>query len=180
FAPGSEGQKIQALYGTFMDWDKRNADGFNPIKNDLARIDGLKSIAALQKFLIEATKTGDNPFYAWRVSAELKNSNMNAVYFGGPSLGLGRDYYQKESESNTKTLAECVSYISRRRTESGHKNAGRTSHQLVDSEKKLARNLLTNEQSRDANLRYNPRTGAELPRLVKNISLADYLNKAGV
>src|SRR5690606_14712087 len=39
FPPGSEGQKIQALYGTFMDWDKRNADGINPIKNDLARIE---------------------------------------------------------------------------------------------------------------------------------------------
>src|SRR5690606_28246611 len=37
FAPGSEGQKIQALYGTFMDWDKRNADGINPIKADLAK-----------------------------------------------------------------------------------------------------------------------------------------------
>ncbi len=180
FAPGSEGQKIQALYGTFMDWDKRNADGINPIKNDLARIDGLKSIADLQKFLIEATKTGDNPFYAWRVGADLKNSNMNAVYFGGPSLGLGRDYYQKESESNTKTLAEYKNYISQLLTETGHKNAVQTANQVVDFEKKLAQNLLTNEQNRDANLRYNPKTVAELPKLVKNINLADYLNKAGV
>ena len=180
FPPGSEGQKIQALYGTFMDWDKRNADGINPIKNDLARIDGLKSIADLQKFLIEATKTGDNPFYAWRVGADLKNSNMNAVYFGGPSLGLGRDYYQKESESNTKTLAEYKNYISQLLTETGHKNAVQTANQVVDFEKKLAQNLLTNEQNRDANLRYNPKTVAELPKLVKNINLADYLNKAGV
>lgn len=37
FAPGSEGQKIQNLYGTFMDWDKRNADGINPIKGDLQK-----------------------------------------------------------------------------------------------------------------------------------------------
>src|SRR5690606_33290355 len=180
FAPGSEGQKIQALYGTFMDWDKRNADGINPIKNDLGRIDGLKSIADLQKFLIEATKTGDNPFYAWRVGADLKNSNMNAVYFGGPSLGLGRDYYQKESESNTKTLAEYKNYISQLLTETGHKNAVQAANQVVDFEKKLAQNLLTNEQNRDANLRYNPKTVAELPKLVKNINLADYLNKAGV
>ncbi len=180
FAPGSEGQKIQALYGTFMDWDKRNADGINPIKSDLAKIDALKSIADLQKYLIEATKTGDNPFYAWRVGPDLKNSNMNAVYFGGPSLGLGRDYYQKESESNTKTLAEYKNYVSQLLTETGHKNAVQTAGQVVDFEKKLAQNLLTNEQNRDANLRYNPKTVAELPKLVKNINLADYLNKAGV
>lgn len=180
FAAGSEGQKIQALYGTFMDWDKRNADGLNPIKGDLAKIDAIKSIADLQKYLIEATKSGDNPFYAWRVGPDLKNSNMNAVYFGGPSLGLGRDYYQKESESNTKTLAEYKNYVSQLLTEAGHQNAVQTAGKFVDFEKKLAQNLLTNEQNRDANLRYNPKTVAELPQLVKNINLADYLNKVGV
>lgn len=180
FAPGSEGQKIQALYGTFMDWDKRNADGLNPIKGDLAKIDAIKSISDLQKYLIEATKSGDNPFYAWRVGPDLKNSNMNAVYFGGPSLGLGRDYYQKESESNTKTLAEYKNYVSQLLTEAGHQNALQTAGKVVDFEKKLAQNLLTNEQNRDANLRYNPKTIAELPQLVKNINLADYLNKVGV
>lgn len=180
FAAGSEGQKIQALYGTFMDWDKRNADGLNPIKGDLAKIDAINSIADLQKYLIEATKSGDNPFYAWRVGPDLKNSNMNAVYFGGPSLGLGRDYYQKESESNTKTLAEYKNYVSQLLTEAGHQNAVQTAGKVVDFEKKLAQNLLTNEQNRDANLRYNPKTVAELPQLVKNINLADYLNKVGV
>ena len=79
FSQGSEGHKIQALYGTFMNWDKRNADGIAPIKADLAKIDQLKTIADLQKYLIEATKTGDNPLYAWRVGADLKNSKMNAV-----------------------------------------------------------------------------------------------------
>src|SRR5690606_21967900 len=106
FAAGSEGQKIQALYGTFMNWDKRNADGINPIKDDLKKIDRVKTVSDLQKDMIDATKTGDNPLYAWRVGLDLKNSKMNAVYFGGPSLGLGRDYYQKESASNSATLAE--------------------------------------------------------------------------
>ncbi|MBO6201289.1 MAG: M13 family peptidase, partial [Chryseobacterium sp.] len=31
FENGSEGQKIQALYQTYMDMNKRNADGLNPI-----------------------------------------------------------------------------------------------------------------------------------------------------
>ena len=50
FPQGSEGQKIQALYGSFMDWDKRNADGINPIKADLAKIDQIKNVAQLQKY----------------------------------------------------------------------------------------------------------------------------------
>ncbi|MBU4538474.1 MAG: M13 family metallopeptidase [Weeksellaceae bacterium] len=180
FAPGSEGQKIQALYGTFMDWDKRNADGINPIKADLAKIDKIKSVADLQKYLIEATKTGDNPFYAWRVGADMKNSVMNAVYLGGPSLGLGRDYYQKENEANTKTLAEYKNYVAQLFTVLGYQNADQTAQRVVAFEKQLANDLLTNEQNRDANLRYNPKTVAELPALVKNINLPNYLSAAGV
>ncbi|MBW8362865.1 MAG: M13 family metallopeptidase [Kaistella sp.] len=180
FTPGSEGQKIQDLYGTFMDWNKRNADGISPIKADLAKIDNLKSISDLQKYLIEATKTGDNPFYGWGVRADMKNSVMNAVYLGGPGLGLGRDYYQKENEANTKTLNEYKNYVAQLFTVLGDANADQTAQRVVAFEKQLANYLLTNEQNRDANLRYNPKTVAELPALVKNINLADYLQKAGV
>ena len=66
---GTEGKKIQDLYASFMNWDKRNADGINPIKADLAKIDAIKTVADLQNYLVEATPTGDNLFYMWRVSS---------------------------------------------------------------------------------------------------------------
>ena len=180
FTQGSEGQKIQALYGSFMDWDKRNADGISPIKADLTKIDQIKTVAQLQKYLIDATKTGDNPFYAWRVGADMKDSNMNAVYFGGPSLGLGRDYYQKENEANTKTLNEYKNYVAQLFTVLGDSKADQTAQRVVAFEKRLANDLLTNEQNRDANLRYNPKSVAELPALVKNVDLKGYLSSVGV
>lgn len=180
YTAGSEGQKIQSLYGTYMDWDKRNADGLNPIKNDLKKIDDVKSVAELQKYLTEATKTGDNPFYAWRVGADMKNSVMNAVYLGGASLGLGRDYYQKENEANTKTLAQYKSYLAELFYIMGEKNPEQSAQRVVAFEKKLAQDLLTNEQNRDANLRYNLRTLPELSKTVKNVNLPKYLTDAGV
>ena len=180
FEPGSEGQKIQNLYGTFMDWDKRNVDGIAPIKNDLQKIENIKSISDLQKYLADATKTGNNPFYAWRVGADMKNSVMNAVYFGGASLGLGRDYYQKENEANAKTLVEYKNYLSQLFEVLGYKNADQTAQRVVAFEKQLASNLLTNEQNRDANLRYNPKTLPELSKLVKSIDLPKYLATEGV
>ncbi|WP_226064142.1 M13 family metallopeptidase [Kaistella polysaccharea] len=180
FAAGSEGQKIQNLYGTYMDWDKRNADGLSPIKNDLQKIDNIKTIGDLQNYLTQATKTGDNPFYAWRVGADMKNSVMNAVYLGGASLGLGRDYYQKENEANTKTLGEYKNYLTQIFEAIGSKNADQSAQRVVNFEKKLAQDLLTNEQNRDANLRYNPKTIPELSKLVSNINLPKYLSDAGV
>lgn len=180
FASYSEGEKIQALYGTFINWDKRNAEGINPIKSQLTKIDAIKNVKDLQKYLIEATPSGDNPFYGWRVGADLKNSVMNAVYLGGPSLGLGKDYYQKVNEANTKTLAEYKNYVAKLETVLGNKNPDVTAQQIVDFEKKLAQDLLTLEQGRDANLRYNPKTVEELKPLVKNVNLPDYLKTVGV
>lgn len=180
FENGSEGQKIQALYETYMDMNKRNADGLNPIKSDLAKIDAIKNLSDLQKYLTEATRRGENAFYGWGVDGDLKNSKMNAVYLGDASFGLGRDYYQKESPKNAETIAEYKKYVAKVLTEIGYKNADAVASQIVDFEKKMAKTLLTNEQIRDANLQYNPKTLPELKTLVKNVNLAKYLTDAGV
>ena len=180
FATGSEGQKIQALYQTYMDMNKRNADGLNPIKGDLAKIDGIKNLADLQKYLIDATKRGDNSFYEWGVDGDLKNSKMNAVYLGDASLGLGRKKKKKDSPKNTETIEEYKKYVAQVLTEIGYKNSAAVAGQIVDFEKKIAQTLLTNEQIRDSNLQYNPKTLPELKALVKNIDLPQYLAAVGV
>ncbi|MPT31462.1 MAG: M13 family peptidase, partial [Chryseobacterium sp.] len=134
FATGSEGQKIQALYETYMDMAKRNADGINPVKGDLAKIDAIKSVADLQKYLIEATRRGENAFYGWGVDGDLKDSKMNAVYLGDASFGLGRDYYQKDSPKNTETIEEYKKYVAKVLTVAGYKNSTAVAAQIVNFE----------------------------------------------
>ena len=180
YAKGTEGQKIQDIYATYMDMDKRNADGIAPIKGDLAKIDAIKTMADLQKYLVEATKTGDNPFYSWGVYADLKNSTDNAVYMGDVNLGLGRDYYQKDNEENTKTIGQYKDYLTKLYTVLGYKNPEVAAQKVVDFEKTAAQTLIPNEKIRDANLQYNPKTLPELKSLVKNVDLPSYLKNAGV
>lgn len=180
FAPGSEGKKIQDLYATYMDMSKRNADGLSPIKSDLSKIDGIKSLNDLQNYLIEATKSGENPFYSWSVFSDLKDSKMNAIYLGDASLGLGRDYYQKVNPKNTETVAKYTEYVSSMLDVLGYKNSKATAKNIVNFEKSIAQTYLTNEQVRDATLQYNPRTMPELSKLVKNVDLPKYLTAAGV
>ena len=180
YAKGTEGQKIQDIYATYMDMDKRNADGIAPIKGDLAKIDAIKTMADLQKYLVEATKTGDNPFYSWGVYADLKNSTDNAVYMGDVNLGLGRDYYQKDNEENTKTIGQYKDYLTKLYTVLGYKNPEVAAQKVVDFEKTAAQTLIPNEKIRDSNLQYNPKTLSELKSLVKNVDLPSYLKNAGV
>lgn len=180
FADGSEGKKIQDLYATYMNMDKRNADGIAPIQSDLTKIDGIKSVTDLQNYLVEATKNGENPFYSWGIDADLKDSKMNAVYLGSANLGLGRDYYQKVNPKNTETLAEYTKYVASMLNVLGYKNAPATAQNIVNFEKSIAQTYLTNEQIRDATLQYNPKTMTELSGLVKNVNLPKYLTSVGV
>ncbi len=180
FPEGSEGKKIQDLYASYMNLQKRNADGIKPIQGNLNRIDAIKNLKDLQNYLTSVTKEGENNFYGWGVYADLKDSKMNAVYLGDASLGLGRDYYQKENEKNTEAIAEYQKYVASMLTELGYKNADAAAKGIVDYEKSIAKTYLTNEQSRDNTLQYNPQTMAELTTLVKNVNLPEYLKKVGV
>ncbi len=180
FPEGSEGKKIQDLYATYMNMGKRNADGIKPIQENIKKIDGIKNVKDLQDYLISVTKDGDNVFYGWGVYADLKDSNMNAVYLGDASLGLGRDYYQKVNDKNTETLAEYQKYVASMLKELGYKNADAAAKNIVDFEKSIANTYLTNEQSRDNTLQYNPKTMKELSSLVKGVDIPEYLKKVGV
>lgn len=180
YEKGTEGQKIQDLYATYMDMDKRNADGINPIKGDLAKIDAIKNMKDLQKYLIEAVKEENNPLFDWGISGDLKNSKMNAVYLSSASLGLGKDYYQKENDENRKTLEEYTKYVASLLEIIGEKNATEKAQRVVALEKSFAKTYLTNEEGRDANKRYNPKTMEELAKISKNINLVNYLKGAGV
>lgn len=180
FAEGSEGKKIQDLYATYMNMTKRNADGIKPIQENISKIDKIKNLTDLQNYLVSVTKEGENNFYGWGVYSDLKDSNMNAVYLGDASLGLGRDYYQKVDAKNTEAIAEYQKYVASMLKELGYTNADAAAKGIVEYEKSIAKTLLTNEQSRDNTLQYNPKTMAELKTLVKNVDIPAYLKKVGV
>lgn len=180
YTDNSEGQKIKALYTTYTDWNKRNALGITPIQPELAQIDAINNLNDFKNYLTEKTKDGHNPFYDWNASANLKDSKMNAIYLGGPSLGLGIDYYQKESDANTNTLNRYREYVSTLMGIIGDTNPDATATNLVNFEKTMAKTLLTNVERRDANKRYNPENMAQLKALVTNVDLPSYLQAVGV
>lgn len=180
YQEGSEGKKIQNLYQTYMDIDKRNADGLNPIKDDLSKIDAIKTIADLQKYMIDASKAGKNSLFGWSVFADLKDSKMNAIYLGESDLGLGRDYYQKVNDKNTATISKYTEYISGMLYMLDIPNSLKAARDIVYLEREMAQNMLTNEEIRDVTKQYNPKTLNELKKLSKNIDFVDYIAKCGV
>ena len=180
YPDGSEGQKIQTLYKQYVDWDTRNKQGLSPIEGQLAQIDNIKSLADLQKYLEEATRLGNNPICAWGAYADMKDSNTNVAYLSNFSIGMGNDYYQKESQSNTEALQKYEAFVAQVFKAMGAQNPEEKAQKQVAFEKSLAKLMLTVEESRDPNLSYHPLSVEELGSMVKNINLPQLLKNVGM
>lgn len=180
YSDGSEGQKIQTLYKQYVDWDTRNKQGLSPIEGQLAQIDNIKSLADLQKYLEEATRLGNNPICAWGAYADMKDSNTNVAYLSNFSIGMGNDYYQKESQSNTEALQKYEAFVAQVFKAMGAQNPEEKAQKQVAFEKSLAKLMLTVEESRDPNLSYHPLSVEELGTMVKNINLPQLLKNVGM
>ena len=180
YPAGSEGEKIQILYKNYMDMDARNKAGLTPLEPTLKKIQAIQNLSDLQAYLEEATPLGENPICGWGVYADMKDSNQNTIYLGNFGLGLGRDYYQKESDSNTEAITKYQTFVTDIFKLLGEPNAAEKAAQQVAFEKDLAKLMLTNEEDRDPNRSYNPQTMEELSKLVKNLNLPAYLKKVGV
>ena len=180
YPAGSEGEKIQILYKNYMDMDARNKAGLTPLAPTLEKIQSIRNLSDLQAYLEEATPLGENPICGWGVYADMKDSNQNTIYLGNFGLGLGRDYYQKESDSNTEAITKYQTFVTDIFKLLGEPKAAEKAAQEVAFEKDLAKLMLTNEEDRDPNRSYNPQTMEELSKLVKNLNLPAYLKKVGV
>ena len=178
-AKGSDGQKIADLYRSYTDFEARDKAGITPIQPMLQQVDAIKNFDDLYRYLVEMAPIGGNPFFGAYVSAHMKNSDLNTVYLGAADLGLGRAYYQKEDESNAKTLADYSDYINRLFPKIGQRTRDLKGPSIVAFEKELAGHMLTVEEIRNASLRYNPVAVADLRGLVKNIDMAQYLADLG-
>ncbi len=99
---GSVERKICDLYKLALDSVRLNQEGAAPIQADLQQIlsverEGLSELIATTHFGIAA------PFFGVFVEADMKNSDMNALYFWQSGLGMGdRDYYIKEQNAALK------------------------------------------------------------------------------
>lgn len=180
FANHPSAHRLKALYQTYTDLEAREQMGLMPIQADLAKIDQIQTIADLTAYLIEEAKQGNERLFSWSVFAHLKNSRQNGVYFGNQDLGLSNDYFQKDTPENRKILRDYELYVEQMLRFMGEINVKHQAKAIVAYEKQIAQTLLTNEEDRDIEKRYNPYTIKELENISRQINLARFLHDIGV
>lgn len=180
YTKGSDEQKIGDLYESYIDFDARNKTGLAPIQSYLDRIDNIKNLKDLQQYLTDVTPEGFNPLYGFYVYSHMKNSSQNAVYLGGMRLGMGKNYYQKDTEDNQEKLRLYADHVDKIYAFTGSKTRDLKGPKIMHFEKEMASYMLTVEEQRDSRKRFNPYSVNDLGELSKNVDFKKYLTDLGV
>jgi putative endopeptidase len=115
------------------------------------------------------------------VSPDMRDSGINAVYLGGPWLGLpNRDYYLEEGNEDVRqayidTTAKLLERLGR-----DADSALAAAQAIYDLEKSLAETTLTREEEQDPELSYNPATVEEIEQRYPQMDWRSYLDELGI
>ena len=178
-----EGKAIN-MYKVVMDTVARNKQGINPIKPTLAKINAIKNIKDLQKFLIEEEADGGSAgFFSFGIGADSKNSNKNVVSLRVGSLGLpDRDYYVSEDKDSKEKREKYQAHVARMLQFGGEKpeQAKKDAAKVLALEIEMSKPRLDRVQRRDPKIQYNPTAIADLQKMTPDIDWNVYLNGIGI
>ncbi|ALT46633.1 peptidase M13 [Lactobacillus delbrueckii subsp. bulgaricus] len=158
--------KAVELYKLAKDFDKRNADGAEPIQADLKKLEGLNSWNDLQGAAADLAKEGFDLPFSFSVDADMKNTKVNTVYFGGPHIFLPdtTTYESPDAEKLLGVLKEQTLKLFQMAGVSEEKAAEYVDGALA-YDQRLAKVVKSSEEWADYPAMYNP------------ISLADFKSK---
>ncbi|MBU2938226.1 M13 family metallopeptidase [Lacinutrix sp. C3R15] len=181
--PGSDQEKAVFYYQTIMDTVSRNKAGIAPVQPILEKIEAIKNIEDLQAFMIEMEPQGGGGLYGFGVGSDPKDSNRNVAYLGGGSTGLpDRDYYIKDDADSKEKRQKYVAHITRMFQFLGdtEAEAKAQAEQILAFETKLEEAKMDKVDRRDARKRYNPRSIADVQKMVPAVNWKNFLSGIGV
>ena len=153
---GSVAWKIGTFYAMGLDSAKLNADGINPVKDQLAAIEAVTGKKEVSAMIATMHKEGMSPYFQLYVGADEKNSSMNIVQLYQSGLSMGdRDYYLLEE---TKTIREAFkSYVTQLFTLAGYSadQSKLATEAVMKIETGIANVSFTREDLRDSQKNYN-------------------------
>ncbi|MBO7417496.1 MAG: M13 family metallopeptidase [Bacteroidaceae bacterium] len=180
---GSVAQKVGDLYNMAMDSVKRNADGYEPIKADLAEVAAIKNVHDVFALLPKMALNGSGAYFGIYVGADEKNSMENAVQMGQGGLTMGlRDYYLEEDEATVKIREAFKDYVVKMFKLYGYSDADakRGRDVVMEVETRMAKAFRSNVELRDPEANYNKMSMEQLKNDYPSFEWDTYLNGLGL
>ena len=180
--PKTAEQKLGAFYASCVDSTAIERAGLDPLKNELARIDGVASREDVVRALARGHHQGWDPVFNFGGTADYKRSTMIIAAAAQGGLGLpDRDYYVRDDSTARALRTAYLEYVSRTLGLLGDAPAvadERAQHTLT-LETALARASLTRVERRDPNANYHKLSLAAADSLTPNLAWPGFLRDAG-
>lgn len=180
---GSAIQKVGTFYRVAMDEAKINADGFNPIKPDFAKIDALKSgddvAAAVAYYQLRIC----SPFFGFGVYPDSKNSSINIMNLSQGGINLpDRDYYLADDARSKEIRDKYTQHIENnfKLMSIDDATAKKYSQIIMNIETKIARSSRSRLDLEDPQANYNKMTLDELIASAPGFNWSLYFKSIGI
>ncbi len=179
-APGSDRQKVGDLYRSYIDVERRNKAGIDPIKPLLAKVAAIKEKHELMALAGELYRQGVGGVLATYVEPDARKSDKYAVYLSQSGLSLpDRDYYLKDEARYRDLQSTLRDYTRDMLKFASIEDAEAKAKQIYDLEAKVAEIQWTNVANRDPVATYNKKTHTELASQLTQLNWPAFVGKTG-
>ncbi|WP_109683655.1 M13 family metallopeptidase [Branchiibius hedensis] len=172
--PGTEQAKVGDLYRSFMDTDRIEGLGSQPLSDDLAAIAAVHDVPGLiEQFGRLARQDVWGPIAIY-VSADAGNPEENIAYLEQYGLGLPDESYYREDQYQP-IREKYIAHIEKLLNLAGHEASAKHAQGIFDVEHLIAASHWDNVASRDAVRTYNKSSSADLQQLAPNVDWPVFL-----
>jgi putative endopeptidase len=179
FTQGTDEQKVGGLYRSFMNMEKRNELGVNPLMPEFKRINDIQNYDDLAAYFARSSKYNLGTPFVIGQYVDFKDPTRYMIYSYQAGLGLpDREYYFKEDEANQKIRDAYVKHIAKMFDLAGLGNGEANAKLVMSLESTLAAQHMKKEQTRDMVALYNKIMLPELPELMPNFNWDRFMKEA--
>ena len=168
----SDNGKVGALYKSFMDTQKIEKDGINPILDDLAKVEQIKDARSLIATVSELEIFGGPSLFGSYIYPDVGNSTQYAIYIYQGGLSLPDEAYYREDQYAPIREA-FIEHVNKMSELSGIKIDAQS---LLKLETQIASFHWDQVKDRDAIATYNKKSLRELQELSLNIDWNLYIS----
>jgi putative endopeptidase len=173
------GQKVGALYKSFMDEARVEALDAKPLKPDLDKVAAVKSLPEFTVLMGKTASGFGKTLFGVGPLPDPRNPTLNILGLGQDGLGLpDRDYYLADNLKDKK--AAYRAYIERTFAMIGYADPAKTADAVLAFETKVAEASWAAAERRDLLKVINPMTLSELQAYAPQVDWAAYFTASGV
>ncbi len=176
--PGSNAQKIGDLFTSFMDEDRIEELGAEPVRADLESVAGLADLESLAAFVGGLERRGGGGFFGAYVNTDDRDSNRYLVTIVQGGIGLPDETYYRE-EKFADIRAAYLAHVEKMFTLAGWAEPAAAAQQVLDVETRLAAGHWERAETRDVIKAYNLTTFEGLNELAPSLPWRTWASALG-